>query len=237
MKQFSCSKSGFTLVEMLITVLILAFVIIAIYSIFSKVTRTTDVGAWKSSVQQKLRVSMKNLFQDLSNATYPTWIYPNKTEIDDSDEYKLKYRDGELDPWKLGKGEELLTFYICRPGKKKFPSGRNHGRNIVKVTLVMDKYDDGRPKIMYEREVIEDDGISEGKTGVEGMKNFSKVLFEDINFIKFTSEKFVDESSADPSNREKIRFSVEVRASHPKYPKNTLVLKQNIILSVETRKM
>ena len=65
----------------------------------------------------------------------------------------------------------------------------------------------------------------------------SRVLFEDVNKIKFSSEKFVDESVADPSNREKIRFSVEIRASHPKYPKITLVLKQNIILNVKTKGM
>ncbi len=231
MKKLLRKNRGWTVVEVMIATLILAFIMMSIFTVFTRMTRSTDVGAWKSSVQQKMRVSMKFLFQELSQATYPSMIYPTKTVVEKTGAYKLKYREGDIMPWETD--GEILSFFMCKPGKGKFP--KSYPRNVIKAVMNIEKWEDGRPKIMYVRTIEEDNGLDDdtSKTIIDTMKVYSKPIFSDITMIKFIPEVFEDEAVSDPANRKKIRLGVEVRASHPKYPGNTLTLRENIILNVD----
>lgn len=220
------TRRGWTIVEVLIGVLILALFIYSVYTVFIRTAKNTDVGAWKLGAQEKIRASMKALFTDISAATYPSWVYPNKTEVDDSDRWKLTYIEGGVD-LKGGKADgEVLRFYICRPGKKNFP--KSHGRNVVECKLLLEKFDDGRPKLVYVKKTIEDDGSE--KRLFE--KDFSMTFFEDLVRINFEAEKFRDEATADKANRDKIRLKAEFFAAHPKYPATTISIPMETVIQV-----
>lgn len=219
-------RRGWTIVEVMIGVLILAMFVYSIFTVFTRAAKTTDIAGWKAGAQEKMRASMKMLFTDISSATYPSWIYPNKTEVDSGDRWKLSYIEGPIDLNK-GAGEgELLKFYICKPGRKNFP--QSYGRNIIECLLKLDKHEDGRTRATYSRKVVESNGLEKGTFD----NNFSMELFEDIDFIHFEAQKFTDEATADKANKDKIRFKIEFRAANPKYPTTMLPLSQEMVLQV-----
>ncbi len=220
-------RCGWTIVEVMIGVLVLALFVYSVFTVFVRTAQNTDVGAWKVGAQEKIRASMKILFTDLSAATYPAWIYPHKTDVDTSDRWKLVYKEGGI-PLDKGAGEgEILKFYVCKPGRRNFP--RNYGRHIVECVLDVQRFADGRPKLVYTRRTIEDSGV---KDDTLEKADASMVFFEDLVRVNFEAKKFIDEATADVNNREKIRFKAEFFAAHPKYPATTISVPMECVLQV-----
>lgn len=220
------SRRGWTIVEVMIGVLILALFVYSLYTVFVRTAKNTDVGAWKMGAQQKMNASMKALFTDIAAATYPSWLYPNRAEVDTGDRWKLSYIEGGID-LRGGKGDgEILKFYICSPGKKNFP--KSHGRNIVECRLVLDQFADGRPKLQYIKKTLEDNGVEKRIFETD----FEMTFFEDLVRINFEAEKFRDEATADKANRDKIRFKAEFFAAHPKYPLTTISVPMETVIQV-----
>jgi len=222
-------RRALTLVEILITVAVLAMITFALYTIVTGMLRTVNVGDWQSRNQIKMRVSMKKLHMDLFAATYPSMITLQKTIVEKDSKWSLSYRDGKTD---LTNASELMLiqFFISTPGRdtpeEKCP------RKIVKVTLKSQK--NGKAaSLILQKELVEgpkSEDLEDSKTLVLA----DNVRYFDAKLLGSEQAKDISETTLD-----KITgvLKIEIHSGHPTYENTFVTEVVEIPLHVQANKM
>ena len=225
----SHGKKAFTLVELLVAMAILSMLVYSLYTLFSRTVSSVDVGSWKSQTQTKMRNALKQLTKDVSAATYRSVMSSNKTEINDTDDYKLKLKSGPVDTKAMQ--TNLLKFKICTPGRTGLREADIQPKVVV-AELKCIKTPEGKTKLIYKKGVDtaagRDSDAAKGDNVAEDKKEVA--LIEDIT--KFEA-KIID-SPTNPNNSEKLKtLKVEIECAHPNYPKTTMTEYIEIPLHVD----
>jgi hypothetical protein len=216
------AKQAMTLVEVLMTVLIMGLLIYSLYTIFIKTSKAADTAEWKSNTQKKLRMLTKGLYEDLMKATHPSVIRPNKVDMDLT-KGVLTFKQGTFEP--LKSQGTVLSFLICRPAKTGF-GAEDRGPAQMKVELVSEPQTSGpgipagksRSRLYYRRTTSD----KEFEPDAREMDVF------DVEVIRSQ----VTEARDDPS---KHMLEMEFIARHPKHPNTTITEQIKVKIDVLTK--
>jgi len=116
------SRSGFTLIELMITVALSTMVGILIYTVFIEQSRAYRVQADMSSMQQNLRVAMELLTRDVATAGLGTgfdggsWGADGQDGSSDKPIFGLRIRDN----FPVGSGHDALEILMMDPDRSNW---------------------------------------------------------------------------------------------------------------------
>lgn len=169
----SCSRSGITLVEVLVASAVLSLLITVGYRVFFAVSASFQKGNWALTTQNKLRNGLNFVREEMQKASYLSRVQINGTVITKEDyEFHLSAADeitgnANIAKWfigipfkpsegtgavfecelKLNDGQLLYSKQILNGGD---PSERTFNNyividNVSKVTLALEEVDPGEP--------------------------------------------------------------------------------------------
>jgi len=222
-------RRAITLVEILITVAIIAMIISALYMIVTGMLHTVNVGDWQSRNQIKMRISMKKLHMDLFAATYPSMITLEKTEIFKDSKWSLSYKDGKTDFTTTG-DTKLLEFFISTPGRDT--PEEKCDKKIVKVTL-KSKRNGKDTSLILQKELVEgpkSEIIEDSKTLVLAYN----VRYFDVKLLGGEQAKALSEITLDQITGV---LKIEIHSVHPTYENTFVTEVVEIPLHVQANKM
>jgi len=114
------SASGFTITEMMVTLLAFAIVGAAIYSVMIRTNQSRSVGSSITEAQESARAGLDLILRDLRGAGYG--IDDNQVPIEIASEYRVTFvidedRDGAIEPG------ERITFFVDNNANDPFVAG------------------------------------------------------------------------------------------------------------------
>jgi len=121
---------GFTLLELMIAVSLLAVFLFFVYKIFIGGSKTAGRSQWTNSVVDELRIATGFLGKEIKSTSYPTTLLRDSI-CDPSDNpdpaiarkyfLKIAANQQELRAPAAGGKTKLMTWYVCQPEKPPAP--------------------------------------------------------------------------------------------------------------------
>ena len=195
-------KTGFTLVEILISSAVLAILTFVGYKIFIAMSYSFKKGSWSLSAQNKLRNGLGFIREEMQKATYRTNVGPGGSEIIDAG-HKMHLNSNE----EITAAATLAKWHICIP----FISGDPDSPGAIYECEL--NYTDG--DIVFKKSLITG---SDPANKERALSNFT--VIRDVSKIEITDKEF------DPDNEQLgslITFNVTVSHPDEKNFKNTKV--------------
>ncbi|MDD5090248.1 MAG: prepilin-type N-terminal cleavage/methylation domain-containing protein [Candidatus Wallbacteria bacterium] len=158
-------RRGFTLVEIMVSVLILALFFGGLYTLISTINRSSELVRWKSESQLKVRKFFKDYMEpDINKASYPSTVTEHETMINGGVEptkdmmfqyLKAGNTDNKMMADSIGNGTVLMKWQINYPSVKITSTGYSEpGGTVLCEVLFYQKPPNSKRKncIVYHRE-------------------------------------------------------------------------------------
>jgi general secretion pathway protein J len=184
-------RSGFTLLEILVAMFILAIVLSTIFGIFSETLKNINHAESQADIYQMARVALKIMNEDLEGSLI-------------SGTRSFSGQDEEID----GRDADFLSFFSTNHVSFEEP-GKGSGNAGISFYVLEKEEEEEKGLVLYRSDILERKQAPEEKTG-------GAVLCEDlhsVNFMYYNSDgdEYDSWDSTDGQYKDKLPSMVTIR--------------------------
>ena len=231
------SRRAFTLIELLISMVILSIFLFFAYELFIGGSKTASKSQWISSAIDQLRNGTAFLNKELKSTSYPTTLLAdtildpcsnNDPKIAEAFFVKIKEVNKKIEAPDSGK-ILLMSWVVCQPEKVPNPGKITHN-NLWLSRKSGGLQKAGELKIEQKSYTFKTDAASQyaksgklAETKDPSKKDSERTLVTDVQSVKFMVMPPYPTNAAQPPSP----ISIQIRCQ---YPKDGKVFKENSIM-------
>jgi prepilin-type N-terminal cleavage/methylation domain-containing protein len=218
-------RKGFTLLEVLIAIVILATVLSTVFASYTATFRIVDETESQAEIYQMVRIALERIVEDLESALCP----PGKaetSELEDRDQlFEFAGEDEEIS----GRSADTLRF----SSRAHIEFGDEDQRcGIAEISYYMDENEE-EGFVLYRSDRLQlEDAPEEGKGGLPLCERLSSV---DFTYYDAEGEEY---DSWDPSSEDGMphRVSISLEFANPANPETPLKFFTSVVLPASKSK-